>query len=710
VSTPLPAARSAPLRRGRLALGAAVLLVAAGFSAGLVNWASPRGAEVRRRFMPGPLGAERGAPPPPPGAQAYRTRTFTGVDQGEAAVWAAENGLGPSPAFSHHLAAVFPPELARTHPEFFPLVAGQRLAPTPGVQNWNPDLGRTDVAAWAAAAARRHFQAVPADETFSAGVNDGLIFGESPETLARVAPPRWFRGRPDYSNLVFTFLNRTAADLATTHPEKFLGALAYYWCEQAPDFPVHSRVMPFLTADRSQGYDPAWWAEEQALQRRWAQAGPARLGLYDYLYGQGFLVPRVTPRLIAENIRAARRIGFTDYFAEVNPNWGLDGPMPWLVAQLLQDPSQPTETLLDEYYARYFREAAGPMRRFFERCEARWMSQSGPPYWLKHFRNESQATLFPPEVCRELRGLLDEAAGAARSGRVRERVRFTAEAFRVTEGLAELQWSRAALGRWLAAPDRRPEEGRGQLARYREARRGFESVIRTVQRAVEGAVAPVNLDDFLRHDPTFAAVVALSGIIDPAADADFAGRGRAGLDFVATRSAGRLVERLTDGSLEEVPLPPRVIAGLAHGLGLPGGWMSRMEPTQAQRAGLILPAARTGLQGLEVTGATNTTVYRWLPAKPGALYAATVEVRGRVSPGNAVTLILGWMDERQWVVGATLVARLPDGDWSEWITLRQGGRTPPDAAWVGIGIRVQNQVSGDWVHFDDFSLLEAAEK
>ena len=95
------------------------------------------------------------------------------------------------------------------------------------------------------------------------------------------------------------------------------------------------------------------------------------------------------------------------------------------------------------------------MRRFFERCEAQWLAQSGPPYWLKHFRNESQATLFPPEVCRELRVLLDAAERAAQSEPVRARVRFTAEAFRVTEGLVDLQWSRAALGRWLATSDRR---------------------------------------------------------------------------------------------------------------------------------------------------------------------------------------------------------------------------------------------------------------
>src|SRR5690606_21522081 len=108
---------------------------------------------------------------------------------------------------------------------------------------------------------------------------------------------------------------------------------------------------------------------------------PRRMGLYDYLYGTGYLVPRIHTRLLAENLRHARRVGFTDYYAETYPNWALHGPMLWLTAQLLQDPEQSPEVLLDEYYRRYFRTAAVPMRRFFELCERQWMTQPGSAYW-----------------------------------------------------------------------------------------------------------------------------------------------------------------------------------------------------------------------------------------------------------------------------------------------------------------------------------------
>ena len=122
---------------------------------------------------------------------------MSGVD-GE---WSRLNNLTKPLAFSHNLGRVFPPELFLRHPEYFPLVDGQRLRPAPGGPLfWNPDLGRLEVATHAAKAAADYFRSDPDEPSFALGVNDALIFGESPDTLAFVTPPRWFRERPDYSN------------------------------------------------------------------------------------------------------------------------------------------------------------------------------------------------------------------------------------------------------------------------------------------------------------------------------------------------------------------------------------------------------------------------------------------------------------------------------------------------------------------------------
>jgi hypothetical protein len=85
------------------------------------------------------------------------------------------------------------------------------------------------------------------------------------------------------------------------------------------------------------------------------------------------------------------------------------------------------------------------------------------------------------------------------------------------------------------------------------------------------------------------------------------------------------------------------------------------------------------------------------------LHRARFAVCGRVSTGTAVSLVFAWLDEKGRHVGFKGL-RLPDGDWPGWVTLQQAGTPPAGAVWVGIGLRVQNQVPGDWIEAREFSL------
>lgn len=680
--------------------------------------------EPERWFLPGALGYESGRRPSGPAIGAARAGSpragrggFLTRALGADAEWGRRNHLTAPLAFSHNLGNVFPPELAVEHPEFFPLADGQRLQPSRnGALYWNPDIAREDVARYAAAAARKYFVAHLEAPSFALGVNDALIWGESSELLDLVRPGAWFRERPDYSNLVYTFMNRAAAELSRTHPEKYLGALAYYWAENAPDFPLHRQVIPFLTADRAQGYDREFQAEEFQLQNRWADiagvhtaepapssgAGregtgttpPRRLGLYDYLYGSGYLIPRIHTRLLAENLRHARRAGFTDYYAEMNPNWGLDGPMPWLAAQLLQDPERSEAALLEEYYRRYFETAAVPMRGFFERCEDLWMRQPGPPYWLKHYRNESQAVVFPLEACRELRTRLDAAARLAQTDKVRQRVRLVSDAFGVTERFVLFQAARDRVARRSLAPATDQRALAVALTDYLEKRRDFIRYATNLRVEQPLALAPFGWDDYLKNDPAAAALLRLNAA---AGNDDQVNALRLALE--ARRAAtGR--ELLRDGAMAGQTKPARMIAGMEYSVALPADWVSQVEPSQFHRAELLGPA---NARILRIGGSKDTTISQWDPVGGAGVHVARVAVRGRVSPGTAVSLVFAWLDAKGRHVGFKGM-RLPDGEWPEWVALQQAGPPPEGAVWVGIGLRVQNQVRDDWVEAREFSL------
>lgn len=811
-----------------------VVVMACVAGALVVRRARPAESDFARWFIPGSVGIESGASGPPdylpsgtpdprssgppdlrPSGtspqRGFLTRDLSLQGGAESQQWARDNNLTKPLAFSHNLGAIFPPSLFAEHPEFFPLADGKRLDPPKGSYFWNPDIARPDVAKYAAAAARKYFETHPDEVSFPLGVNDALIWGESPELLALATPTKWFRDRPDYSPVVFTFMNRVAEQLEQTHPDKYVGALAYYWAENTPAFPLHRQVVPFLTADRGQGYDAGFRKEELELQAKWGRAGGAevrsagvpevrgagrsevqssggpegkvfqpgepdlrtsgpplarRLGMYDYLYGGGFLIPRIHTQLLAENLRQARSVGFTDYYAEVYPNWGLDGPMPWLTAQLLQDPEQSEAALLDEYYRRYFKDAAAPMRRFFERCEEQWMNQPGPPYWLKHYRNESQAIIFPTAVCRELRALLEEARHRAGSGKVRQRVELTRVAFGVTERFVAFQEARDSITR-TALQGESAAKIESELVIYLGARREFIRYTSEVRRTVPLALHPFRWDDYLHNDPVPLALLAL-GVAQRTGGSEDRSAGRPevqrtgvpeGLSFgvpeerrtgssgaaalnpglaaeprVAAlwpaiisafrpalrtsgppafrtsgtpgrRPSGPLLnkELLRDPQMTGEAKPGRTIAGLPYGVSLPADWTSQVEPAEFHRAELVGGGEN---RVLRISGSKDTRLSQWTQVGGGGLHEGEIRLRGRVSTSVVVRLVFSWLDEKHQHVGWTGV-RLPEGEWPEWVSLKQAGLPPKGAAWVGLGLRVQNQVPGDWVEAKGFSLRSA---
>jgi len=133
---------------------------------GLLLWAVVAHAEPARWFMPGPLGYEPGSAPPPPAKDAFLTRAMDIGGTEEEKAWSEKNLLTPSLAFSHNLAAIVRKEDYATHPEWFPLVAGQRYRPPEQIVNWNPDLASEAVVQRAAQARAPHSKPIASASHF----------------------------------------------------------------------------------------------------------------------------------------------------------------------------------------------------------------------------------------------------------------------------------------------------------------------------------------------------------------------------------------------------------------------------------------------------------------------------------------------------------------------------------------------------------------
>jgi|GEM_PF-374636 len=275
---------------------------------------------------------------------------------------------------------------------------------------------------------------------------------------------QYFRGLPNYTDLVFGFMNQVAkkvyeptskpstrqgvskrrrnlplvaayqrgagtfppSNLRTFAPSHlrtfppsnpqppYLTALAYYWTEQSPSFQIHPQVMPVLTSDRAQWHDPDYRAEDKALIQRWANSGAERIATWDYYFGAPYPYPRQFTQWIGESIRYLHESGVDVFFSQLPSIWGLDGPKAWLTAELLRDSEQDVEVLLGEYYENFFGPAAAPIREFYEIAEQTRNEREGTANWIKFYKDEAGIELFTPETLVRMRACLDLATEHAR--------------------------------------------------------------------------------------------------------------------------------------------------------------------------------------------------------------------------------------------------------------------------------------------------------
>ena len=698
-----------------------------------------------RWFMPGELGehvparkelslaaGERSHSP------SYISRNLgLGGSSPEERIWWSGNRLRALFRHAHAMSTLFSPEDIKRNPDFAATVNGAKFFPTAASDgNWQPNIAAEGAAEHAAEVLR-----LRKEFSSAIGMNDSVRFDQSEQTRELLGEPRWFRHKPDYSKLVFGFVNEVARRV----PERYLGAYAYDWTEDTPGFPIERNVVPFLTADRSEWFDPVFAEADKALIRRWVAAGPEVVGLYDYYYGAHFLVPRPTLYAVSQSIPFAHQAGVRVFYAEVYPNWGLDGPKAWLAAELLWDATARPEDLLDLYYREFWREAAGPMREYFAQCDRQWLNQPKPSYWIKYFKDEHQHLLFPAEARQKLQSLLTAAKAAATSELTRKRVEFFAQAFAVTDAFCVWQEAKERLSRAAMPAEPDPAEVREAWRRLDESEARLKQVHAKAAKEAPLAVKATILGEYERNDPRRRAAWRLkqkpeTGNLKPeglrktldhaASDSSSISGFRSQVSGFPLRLSG--IELLRDPALAQLAIKPPigsmdlewVVAGAWRGHGEPYETRRiRVEPRAAMRkeqrakseepetpASLPLPLSSETV--LRFAGCKQETFSQLTVAEPGKWYAARVNVQGRVSPGNMTFLILNFQDETGRALGLGVVDRLPAGDWGQrtdqGVELVVWAQAPANAKWVGMGVRALNQVGDDYAAFSGFSLQEMA--
>jgi len=102
----------------------------------------------------------------------------------------------------------------------------------------------------------------------------------------------------------------------------------------------------------------------------WRQIA-AHVALYEYYYKVSWLeLPWPIVHTLRKDIPHFHELGLFGAATQYAENFGSNGLVYYVAARLLWDPALDVDALLEDFYAKFYAEAAGPMKEYYEALEA----------------------------------------------------------------------------------------------------------------------------------------------------------------------------------------------------------------------------------------------------------------------------------------------------------------------------------------------------
>jgi hypothetical protein len=328
--------------------------------------------------------------------------------QSELYLWGRRNRMNEGLSFHHNLHKLVPPDTyRRSHPEFYPLVRGNRIAPAGNV-GWQPCFTADGIVGETVRNICEYLERNPDAKSFSLGANDGSGYCGCSRCAAVDGTKINALGIPSKSESYYSWCNRVAEGVLEKYPGRNFGLLAYVDVIEPPrSEPLHPRITPYICLDRM-----AWLHEDiekrsKLLNEAWEKRAGS-IGWYDYIYGcRYYLVPRVYFHHMAEYIRYGFDHKVRHYYAEAypSPDW-IEGPKLYLLLKLLWEPQQDVDGLLKEWSECCVgREASVSLLAYFRLWEEFWEDRVPTTDWFLRSRHK---TFLPFRTIGYLEALSDD--------------------------------------------------------------------------------------------------------------------------------------------------------------------------------------------------------------------------------------------------------------------------------------------------------------
>ena len=196
------------------------------------------------------------------------------------------------------------------------------------------------------------------------------------------------------SNYYFDFVNKLARQVAKSHPGRSIAALAYWETARHPGFELEPNIGVQLSMATRNFWSPITRDGETVIYNEWVQKEGGKRPLYLWLY---YCFPihdayyhtkfQPFPGFFADQVAADWKRydadGIDGFFLQTS--WGYPGSFLHdqlelhLVSKLSDDPTLDGQTLIDEFFVRYYGAAAQPMRAFYELVERTYNDTNNYP-------------------------------------------------------------------------------------------------------------------------------------------------------------------------------------------------------------------------------------------------------------------------------------------------------------------------------------------
>lgn len=623
------------------------------------------------------------------------------------------NRLAGGYSFNHNLARIFKPEIQSIAPNIFADLGDRKIEHKgSAVSDPQPNLVHESAVELTAQAAIDYFRKNPSAKSFSLSPNDNILYDTTTATEKAVSPITYFRKRPNYTDMIFQFSNKVAYKVfnevglwrTDQGEDRYLGMLAYYWSEQSPSIPLHPRVLPVLTSDRSQWHDSRYRKEDKALIERWGQTKAEKIGAWDYYFGAPYPYPRQFTRWISESVPYLYKNRVDVFFSQLPSMWGLDGVKGWLTTQLLWNADIETEDLLNEFYDEFFGAASQPIRAFYETAEYHRNENEGSANWLKLYLDESGIELFPKCVIDKMRSHIEEAISLVdSSSRYYERIAIVSEAFELTELYHAYHSARLDLLVFIAN-----NEAVGGIEKVRNFKFKREQYLRRAQELIKDPLHE-HFNYFLKlgqTDPIPCSMVPLirkQVTIEEKFKKQYEKQLSIASDWInapqlfKTRIGNPLLKASFESAIERDFLGPK-IPEINY-------WQIDFRPAEAFAIEPIFQK-EDQTSGLRITNADAFQLYTLSLLAPQRDYILTAKIKSKISPDCRAQLRLDWVDEDGIKFESLRMIQLPNGESNGFLKLEISLIAPEVAEKAKISLIVLRQGEGDFIEVKEINFLK----